>query len=255
MEWISAVENQIETNPFASLAPPTENQNVPINHRIVKKILELIGWHQFGENHVVECFNDKTEENEIHSVDFLGDFESKLKEDSGDLVMVSSLHSLKYPDSSKTEISKYLNDTDIVCSDLEEKNKIPIKRFDSTDVYSLLFWLSTDNSEVSTDFIHYTKDNYKRNLLHENINYFLIDNNKANFLISSITTAKNYREDVPVKFAYPITEANQSPKRIGERGLKLPPQFINTSVLPITKESKSKISFLLFALIHSLQKL
>src|SRR5690606_24149159 len=117
--------------------------------------------------------------NEIHSVNFLGEFESKLKEDSGDLVMVSSLHSLKYPDSSKTEISKYLNDTDIVCSDLEEKNKIPIKRFDSTDVYSLLFWLSTDNSEVSTDFIHYTKDNYKRNLLHENINYFLIDNNKA----------------------------------------------------------------------------
>ena len=246
LEWISAVENQIETNPFASLAPPTENQNVPINHRIVKKILELIGWHQFGENHVVERFNEKTEENEIHSVDFLGDFESKLKEDSGDFVMVSSLHSLKYPDSSKTEISKYLYDTDIVYSDLEGKNKIPIKRFDSTDVYSLLFWLSTDNSEVSTDFIHYTKDNYKRNLQHENINYFLIDNNKANFLISSITTAKNYREDVPVKFAYPITEANQSPKRIGERGLKLPPQFINTSVLPITKESKSKISFLLF---------
>lgn len=154
LEWIGAVENQIETNPFASLAPPTENQNVPINHRIVKKILELIGWHQFGENHVVERFNDKTEENEIHSVDFLGDFESKLKEDSGDFVMVSSLHSLKYPDSSKSEISKYLNDTDIVCSDLEEKNKIPIKRFESTDVYSLLFWLSTDNSEVSTDFIH-----------------------------------------------------------------------------------------------------
>jgi len=246
LEWISAVENQLETNPFASLAPPTENQDTAINHRIVKKILELIGWHQFGENHNVEHFNERTEENEIHSVDFLGDFESKLKEDSGDLVMISSLHSLKYPDTSKIEIAKYLNDTEIVLSDLEEKNKVPLKRFKSTDIYSLLFWLSTDNNEVATDFIHYTKDNYKRNLLNENINYFLIDNNKANFLISSITTAKNYRPDVPVKFAYPITEANQSPKRIGERGLKLPPQFINSSVLPITKESKSKISFLLF---------
>lgn len=246
LEWISAVENQLETNPFASLAPPTENQDTAINHRIVRKILELIGWHQFGENHNVEHFNERTEENEIHSVDFLGDFESKLKEDSGDLVMISSLHSLKYPDTSKIEIAKYLNDTEIVLSDLEEKNKVPLKRFESTDIYSLLFWLSTDNSEVATDFIHYTKDNYKRNLLNENINYFLIDNNKANFLISSITTAKNYRPDVPVKFAYPITDANQSPKRIGERGLKLPPQFINSSVLPITKESKSKISFLLF---------
>lgn len=246
LEWISAVENQIDTNPFASLAPPSENQNISINHRIVKKILELIGWHQFGENHTVQNFNEKTEENELHTINFLGDFESKLKESSGDFVMISSLHSLKYPDSSKKDISKYLNDTDIVYSDLLDKKKVPIKRFDSTDVYSLLFWLSTDNSEVSKDFIHYTKENYKRNLLNENINYFLIDNNKANFLISSITTAKNYRPDVPVKFAYPITEANQSPERIGERGLKLPPQFINSSVLPITKETQSKISFLLF---------
>lgn len=246
LEWISAVENQIDTNPFASLAPPTENQSIPINHRIAKKILELIGWHQFGENHKVESFNEITQEDEIHSVNFVGDFESKLKEDSGDFVLVSSFHSIKYPSTSKTEISKYLNDMDIIFSDLEQRKKIPLKRFESTDVYCLLFWLSTDNDEVSSDFIHYTKENYKRNLLNENINYFLIDNSKANFLISSITTAKNYRPDVPVKFAYPITEANQSPKRIGERGLKLPPQFINSSILPITKEDKSRISFLLF---------
>lgn len=246
LKWITAVEQQIDTNPFASLAPAAENQNIPINHRIVKKILELIGWHQFGENYSVEHFNEKTEQDEIHSINFFGDFQSKLKEDSGDFVMVSSLHTLKYPDTSKSEIYKYLYDVDKVYLDLLEKRKIPIKRFESTDVYSLLFWLSTDNSEVSTDFIHYTKENYKRNLLNENINYFLIDNNKANFLISSITTAKNYRSDIPIKFAYPITEANQSPKRIGERGLKLPPQFINSSILPITKESKDKISFLLF---------
>lgn len=247
LEWISAVENQINTNPFASFAPPTVNKNTPINHRIVKKVLELIGWHQFGENHKVECFNERTQEDEIHSVNFVGDFESRLKGDSADFIMVSSLHSLKYPNTSKTEISKYLYDTEIVYSDFVERKKIPLKRFESTDVYSLLFWLSTDNSEVSSDFIHYTKENYKRNLLNENINYFLIDNKKANFLISSITTATNYRPDVPVKFAYPITEANQSPERIGERGLKLPPQFINSSILPITKEDKSQISFLLFS--------
>jgi hypothetical protein len=246
LEWISAVENQIEINPFASLAPPSENQNIPINHRIIKKILELIGWHQFGENHSVECFNERTQEDEIHSVNFVGDFESKLKENSADFIMISSLHSIKYPSSSKNEIAKYLNDVDILYSDFEEKKKIPLKRFESTDIYSFLFWLSTDNNEVSSDFIHSTKENYKRNLLNDNIHYFLIDNNKANFLISSITTAKNYRPDVPVKFAYPITEANQSPERIGERGFKLPPQFINSAVLPITKESKSQISFLLF---------
>lgn len=246
LNWISAVENQIDINPLASLAPPTENKKTPINQRIVKKILELIGWHQFGENYGVDIYNDKINDNELHSIDFYGNFESKLKENSGDFLMISSLHSLSYPNSSKQEISKYLYDTSFVYADFEEKNKIPLKRYDSTDVYSLLFWFSTNNRELDFDFIHHTKENYKRTLLNENITYFLIDNNKATFLISSITTAKNYRPDIPVKFAYPITEANQSPNRIGERGFKLPTQFINSSVLPLTKEDKNKISFLLF---------
>lgn len=246
LDWISAIENQIETNPFTSLSPPIENQNIPLNHRIAKKLLELVGWNQFGENQTVEIFNERTSENDIHSINFVGDFESKLKDNSGDFVMVSSIHDLKYPSTSKTEITKYLYSTDIVFSDFKEKKKIPLKKFDATDYYSLLIWLSTDNNEVSSDFIHQVKENYKRNLLNDEINYFLIDNNKANFLISSIVTAKNYREDIAVKFLYPITEANQSPNMIGQRGLKLPVQYINTSVIPIAKEDKSKISFLLF---------
>lgn len=246
LEWITAIEKQMETNPFLSLAPPVENQNIPFNQRIAKKILELIGWNQFGENQKVEIFNEHTSETDVHQVEFVGNFESKLKEDTGDFIMVSSIHDLKYPDSSKAEIVKYINDTEIIFDDIKKNNSIPLKAYQNTDYYSLLFWLTTDPNEVSTNFIHHSKENYRRNLLKEDVNYFLIDNSKANFLISSIATAKNYRDNVPVKFLYPITEGNQSPKRIGERGFKLPVQYINSSVIPITKEDKSKISFLLF---------
>ncbi len=246
LEWITAIEKQIETNSFISLAPPVDNQNIPFNQRIAKKILELIGWNQFGENHKVEVFNEHTSEHDVHQIEFIGDFDSKLKEDTRDFVMVSSLHDLKYPDSSKAEIVKYLNDTEIVFNDFKQNNSVQLKAYKNTEYFSLLFWLTTDPYEVSSNFIHHTKDNYKRNLLKDDISYFLIDNNKANFLISSIATAKNYRDDVPVKFLYPITERNQSPHRIGERGLKLPVQYINSSVIPITKEDKNKISFLLF---------
>lgn len=246
IDWITAIEKQMEINPFISLAPPVENQNIPFHLRITKKILELIGWNQFSENQKVEKFNEHTSETDIHQVEFVGNFESKLKEDTGDFVMVSSIHDLKYPESSKAEIVKYINDVDTVFTDLKQKNSIPIKAFQHTESYSLLFWVTTDPKEVSTNFIHHAKDNYRRNLLKDDLNYFLIDNSKANFLISSIATAKNYRDNVPVKFLYPITEGNQSPKRIGERGFKLPVQYINSSVIPITKEDKSKISFLLF---------
>ncbi|MFM2226369.1 MAG: hypothetical protein RJA07_2571 [Bacteroidota bacterium] len=246
LEWITAIEKQMEINPFLSLAPPVENQSIPFNQRIAKKILELIGWNQFGENQKVEIFNEHTSETDVHQVEFVGNFESKLKEDTGDFIMVSSIHDLKYPDSSKAEIVKYINDTEIVFNDFKQKNSVPLKAYQNTEYFSLLFWLTTEPSEVSTNFIHHAKDNYRRNWLKEDINYFLIDNSKANFLISSIATAKNYRDNIPVKFLYPITEGNQSPHRIGERGLKLPVQYINSSVIPITKEDKSKISFLLF---------
>lgn len=246
LDWISTIEKQMEVNPFSTLAPPIENQNIPFNHRIAKKILELIGWKHFDENHKVEIFNERTNENDVHEIDFEGEFESKLKEKSGDFIMVSSIHNLQYPDTSKSEIEKYLDDTEILFKELKQNNRIPLKTYDNTEYYSLLFWLTTETNELSKNFIHYAKDNYRRKWMNEEINYFLIDNNKANFLISSIATAKNYRDDVAVKFLYPITEANQSPDKIGQRGLKLPVQYINSSVIPISKEDKSKISFLLF---------
>jgi len=244
--FISAIEKQLERNIFASLAPPIENENIPLNHRITKKILELIGWNQFGENQAIEIFNEHTSDNDIHNVNFIGDFTNQLKEKTGDFVMVSSLYDFNYPNSSKSEITKYLKDIDVIFDDSKSKNDIPLKRFESTNYHSLLFWLTTDNDDLLMDFIHPTKDNYKRTLLNDELTYYLIDNKRANFLISSIITAKNYRDDVSVKFLYPITEANQSPGTIGQRGLKLPVEYINSSVIPIAKEDKTKISFLLF---------
>ncbi|PKH50784.1 hypothetical protein CXF68_08835 [Tenacibaculum sp. Bg11-29] len=246
LKWISSIEVQIERNPFTSLAPPIENQNIPLNHRITKKILDLIGWNQFGENQTIEIFNEHTSDNDVHTVNFIGDFTNQLKEKTGDFVMVSSLHNFNYPNSSKSEITKYLKDVDVILADSKNKNEVPLKRFESTNYHSLLFWLTTDSDDLLTDFIHPTKDNYKRTLLNDKLTYYLIDNKRANFLISSIITAKNYRDDVSVKFLYPITEANQSPDKIGQRGLKLPVEYINSSVIPIAKEDKTKISFLLF---------
>jgi hypothetical protein len=245
-DWISSIELQIEANPFASLAPPIENENVSFNHRIAKRILELIGWSQFDENLTIELVDEDTAEVFNPFMDFAGDLESKLKENTGDYIMVSSIHDIEYPKTSKEEIVKFINNSNFIFDEFKRQKTIPLKKYKLTDYYSILFWLTTNNNEVSIDFIHHAKDNFKRDLLNEEITYLLIDNNKANFLISSIVTAKNYRQEIPVKFLYPITENNQSPDKIGQRGIKLPVQYINSSIIPIAKEDKSKISFLLF---------
>lgn len=181
LEWISAIEKQIEINPFASLASPIQNESKPFNSRIAKKILELIGWANFNENVSVELYNERKEEIEYFGVDFFGDFESKLKSDVDDVILVTSIHDLMYPASSKKEIHNYLYSSEIVFSDLLQKQKIPIKRNENSECHNVLFWLTTENSEVNQDFIHHAKDNYKKDMLNEEMYYYLVDNNKAIF--------------------------------------------------------------------------
>lgn len=246
LDWISAIEKQIDTNPFAALAAPAESENSPFNIRVAKKILDLIGWQNFNENVSVNIYNDKKEADEQFKIDFFGDFESKLKSEVDDAIFLTSTHDLSYPQSSKKEIQDYLFGSERVFEDLMAQRKIPIKRNACTEYHNILFWLTTENAEVNQDFIYFTKDNYKKDLLNENMYYYLVDNSKANFLISTIVTSKNYREELAVKFLYPITEANQKPEHIGKRGLRLPPQYINSSIIPIIKESSNKISILIF---------
>lgn len=259
LDWIGSIEAQIEINPLLALAPAQENEKVEFSHRIVKKIFDLIGWNQFGENYTTELVDEETAEVFSPVIDFAGDLESKLKEKTGDFIMASSINTIKYPTSSKAEVVKFLQDTEIIFSDFKTKKTIPLKKHELTDYYCILFWLTTENEELVSDFIHNIKSNFKEKLLQDEINYFVMDNNKASFLISSIVAARNYRSDIPVKFLYPITESNQSPGKIGQRGLKLPVQYINSSIIPIAKEDKSKISFLLFCSdpfnTHSLKKL
>lgn len=246
LDWITAIERQIETNPFAVLASPAPNENKPFNFRIAKKILDLIGWSNFNEDLSLNVYNDKTEEDDKFKVDFFGDFESKLKSNTDDAIFVTSIHDLSYPSSSKKEIQNYLYSSEKIYDDLQLHKKVPINRNSSTDYHNILFWLTTENSEVNQDFIHHVKDNYRKDWLNKDMCYYLVDNNKAIFLISSIVTAKNYRDELTVKYLYPITEANQSPGQIGKRGTKLPAQFINSSIIPIIKESSEKISILIF---------
>ena len=112
LDWISAIERQVETNPFAVLASPAQNESKPFYLRIVKKILNLIGWTNFNEDVTLNVFIDKTEEDDEFKVDFFGDFESKLKSDTYDAILLTSIHDLTYRSSSKKEIQNHMYNGD-----------------------------------------------------------------------------------------------------------------------------------------------
>ena len=246
IDWIASIEKQIISNPWSSFAPPLLSSNIPIGNRIVENIFELVGWNNFNKNEIIQLFDDHIGEEVDYNLPYRGEIESGLIDNTDDFIMIDVEHDISYPDDPKEVINYHIEKTSLFSKSFKDQNKIPVKRNEQTKIYSVLFMLSSNNKELKEDFIYESYEYFRREKLAEDIQYLMVDNARATFLISSIISAKNYRTDIPVKYLYPITDLNSSPGKIGKRGLQLPPQYINSSVLPIVKESHDKISILLY---------
>ena len=142
----------------------------------------------------------------------------------------------------QSDLKNTLHTFDLIRGKLISEDRV---KTDSSCEYNINFMLSladSDKGQKVTDI----SELYKSNLLDKDIVYYLVDNYRLDFLVSSIITANAYRPELPVKYLYPITEDNSEIKKIGKRGTYMPPQFLNSSILPIIKEDSSKISVLLF---------
>lgn len=246
IEWIISIERQINLNPWSSFAPPLSSVVIPIGNRIVENIFELIGWKNFNKNEEIEIFDKHIGSEKKYNLCYRGEIESGLMDSTDDFIMIDVDHDISYPQDSKELIYSHIELANLFAKTFKEKNKIPVNRNSNTKIYSILFSLSSSNEELTKDFIYESFEYFRREKMEDDIEYLMVDNARATFLISSIISAKNYRSELPVKFLYPITDLNSSPGKIGKRGLQLPPQYINSSLIPIVKESHDKISILLY---------
>ncbi|GAA4321073.1 hypothetical protein GCM10023149_20700 [Mucilaginibacter gynuensis] len=245
LNWLTAIEKHVSKNPFVQFTGfDSEEPVLTLEQVITTNFLKLIGWQHFSKDLSLDYFDDKQVSNETATVDYYITFDSKLKDSTTNHIFINSLHDYKYPESARAEIRKFIKVTNIITEDFKAKRKIDSEKVNG--IFNILFWISTDNDDINKDFIYQNKEVFRNEYLEFDQHYFLVDNAKANFIISSIVTAKNYREDLPVKFLYPITEFNSSFNKIGKRGSQLPPEYINTNILPIIKENSEKISVLLF---------
>lgn len=244
LEWISQIQEHVSRNPLVNLTPSDILPNESTEHTLSRKILQLIGWNGLNENETIDFFEEGINEEREYKVNFSGNWSSNLKDLTRDLVLIKSRSDFEYPedpfDQVKNEIQNFnrLYDNKFLPESLnafDEKNQ---------DTYSILLWLSTNVKEhsASIDLQNYIKDKH----LDDRIIYKVLDNQAINFLVSAIVTAKNYRDELELKFLYPITEANVQPKDMKTRGLRMPPQYIVSGIIPFIKEDKDKISVLLF---------
>lgn len=242
LDKLETIEKHLERTAYNLLISnePLPNENVKTT--IINHILQLIGWKSLNKDENISLYDEKLGNNVKYKIDYWGNYDCPLKDNLKDIVYINANLDAIYP-SDCNDIAKY----NLFCFDSVRKNLIDNGRININDSieHCIQFILSlneTEQNESISDF----KDSYKGRLLNKDIIYYIIDNKQVSFLISSIITAIKYRNDLIPKFLYPITDDNSQVDKIGKRDTYLPPQYLNTSILPIIKEDDNKISALLF---------
>ena len=243
LDDLVAVERYLEKSPYSLLLPTENIEASNVKSTIIKHILSLCGWNKTNEDETVALYNEKTEQDEEFKVEYWSDYKSRLKDNEKDIIYVNSSLEAEYQQDINSQVKQNAFSVDLIRKKLLNSEKIETA---NASEHSIQFFLSTKESDLSRNLIDEITSYYKPNILNKEITYYAIDNRKANFIISSIITAKAYRPDLAVKFLYPITEDTSSIEKIGKRDIYLPPQYINTSIIPIIKEDNSKISVLMF---------
>ena len=237
-----AIEEQIKSNPLSLLLPDSPAANDNVKTCIIDNIIKLFGWKYMTKNESQCIYNERLGQDIDYTLDYWADYESPLKDSHKDVLYINADIDTNYSCNLSETIKNKLYSFDIIRDKLISNNSIFIN---NACEYNINFILSLDNKDRG-QIITNAADLYKSSLLDKEITYYLVDNYRLEFLISSIITAKAYRTELPVKFLYPITEDNSEIKKIGKRGIYMPPQFLNSSILPIIKEDTNKISVLLF---------
>lgn len=244
--YLSEIEESIKRNPYTALIKPSEpDKDFGDKYNLTKNILNLIGWNKLNEEEKIVIHNTKTDQDDIFHVDFYASYDSRLKDNEFDNIYINSFFDIQYPVSPKNIVSENTLSANLIHEQFKEKGKYDKNVYSN---HNIQFFLSLKESELNQHYINNVRRFYRSNILQDDITYYVVDNIHLNFLISSIISAKSYRdsEKLAVKFLYPITEDNSSERKIGKRGTSLPPQYINTSILPIIKENHEKISLLLY---------
>ena len=86
-----AIEKYLEKSAYSLLLPPESIVDEDIKNTIIKHILHLIGWSNLNENELVTVRNDKLSIDEDFSVEYWGNYKSRLKDNEQDVIYINSL--------------------------------------------------------------------------------------------------------------------------------------------------------------------
>jgi len=221
---------------------------------IVGALLNLIGWKAALKGYEFACIKPgphSTTGNprQTHGADFVFSCLSPLEDGVlKHLVISSKFTANPYPTSPGPKFKEHFVD---LATTIECFNRSPLKKsinssYPSASGQSLagiLFWFSAE-SDAEADVVSQVVGS--RNL--DGANYgtiYVVDNHRASFLFNSITYARNRFGAENVRFLYPSTGKNVSPIQRVTNGTILPPEYLNSGLIPFFIQKHEQKSLLI----------
>lgn len=239
---LQSIEKYLKKSAYGLLLPPNSSSNEDVRTLIFNHFMHLIGWEKLNVNETRTYYDEKLGQDKQINIGFWGSYECPLKDNKKDIIYINADIEAQYPQNYCSIIKNDLYSVDYIRKCLIDEDRIDTA---NSIEHCVQLSLSLNEGEKGLP-LPQIRDSFKERLLNKDIIYYSIDNKKADFIISSIITAQRYRDDLPVKFLYPITEDNSQLNKIGKRASYLPPQYLSSSILPVIKEDKNKISVLFF---------
>lgn len=208
---------------------------------VVESLLYLIGWKAPLKGTDIDCVKPKAHSltggpRRTHGADFIFSCLSPLEDGVLKHMIISSkFSSASYPTSPATLFKDHFLDlaTTVECfnrSTVKKSINASYPNASTQTIAGVLFWLS-GKSDAETDIVSQVAGSRKL----DDVNYgtiYVVDNCRASFLFDSINYVRSAFGAEHVSFLYPSTGKNVSPIRRLISGSILPPEYLNSGVIP-----------------------
>jgi hypothetical protein len=229
---------------------------------MMENFLKAIGWTNLAKNAQFNCnlgskhkLDKSKGERNNHNIDGIFHYDNPLNHQDIDVVLCSSKHNLDGY-SAKNKIFEHLQELaytlECAPNDYNFSSQFTDNKKDSV-FKGVLFWVSSNDVEKNLSIINNVSDDIledeaaetPRIKTKEFDSIYLVDNQKATFILSAVKTAESFSPLGSLKFLYPHTGRNNDTDKVMVAGQVMPVQYINSSLLPIVLEA-DRITVMLF---------
>jgi hypothetical protein len=173
--------------------PEKSRKSGKFGERVVKELLNLIGWSDLIENEDIPCLKGvyhqiSEKPRKTHGVDFIFNYESQLVNNRQESNIISSKYEKSY-NSYIATFKSHLKDIAfaIQCFPYSQYYKTNVTpNIETKNINGIIFWLSRNDREFNKD-VYREVINFRNS---DNITFgpiYLIDNLRASFLYSVIS--------------------------------------------------------------------